>query len=79
MLIVPRNEDANKDYNTKSRQHNQHNQQDATLIKAIAKAYKWKMMLEERKVTSLAEIAERENLNISYGSKMFNLNFLSPA
>lgn len=48
------------------------------MIKAIAKAYKWKVMLEEQKVLSLAEIAEKENFTSSYVSRIFNLNFLSP-
>jgi len=51
---------------------------DEKMIKAIAKAYKWKIMLDEQRVSSLAEIAEKENLTASYVSRIFNLNFLSP-
>ncbi len=51
---------------------------DKKMIKAVAKAYKWKTLLDEQKVSSLAEIAEKENLTSSYVSRIFNLNFLSP-
>ncbi len=51
---------------------------DERIIKTLAKAYKWKVMLEEEQVSSLAEIAEKEAVNTSYVSKIFDLNFLSP-
>jgi hypothetical protein len=51
---------------------------DRNMIKAIAKAYKWKRMLEEEKVQSLADLARKENVSTGYVSKIFNLNFLSP-
>jgi hypothetical protein len=51
---------------------------DEKMIKIIAKAYKWRVMLEEEQVSSLAEIAEKENVHSSYVSKIFDLNFLSP-
>ena len=51
---------------------------DEKIIKSIAKAHKWKIMLDERRASSLAEIAEKENVGSSYVSRIFNLNFLSP-
>ncbi len=61
---------------------------DDKLIKSIARAYKWKIMLDkslpEKKASSktnpssLAEIARIENLSPAYVSKIFDLNFLSP-
>jgi len=51
---------------------------DEKMIKAFAKAYKWKNMLEEGKIGSLAQIAVKENITGSYVSKVFNLNFISP-
>jgi len=51
---------------------------DEKMIKAFAKAYKWKNMLEERQIDSLAQIAVRENITGSYVSKVFNLNFIAP-
>jgi hypothetical protein len=51
---------------------------DDKMIKTIARAYKWKIMVDEGQVKSLAEIAEKENITASYVSRIFNLNFLSP-
>lgn len=51
---------------------------DHKLIKAIARAYKWKTMLSETQNLSLADIARKENLSSTHISKVFNLNFLSP-
>ncbi len=51
---------------------------DDKMIKTIARAYKWKVMVDEGQVKSLAEIAEKENITASYVSRVFNLNFLSP-
>ncbi len=51
---------------------------DETMIKTIAKAHKWKVMIDEGQVSSLADIARKENFGTSYISKVFNLNFLSP-
>lgn len=51
---------------------------DDKMIKTIARAFKWKIMVDEGQVKSLAEIAEKENITASYVSRVFNLNFLSP-
>ena len=51
---------------------------DEKMIKAFAKAYKWKSMLEEDKIGSLAQIAVKENITGAYVSKVFNLNFIAP-
>ena len=51
---------------------------DEKMIKAFAKAYKWKNMLEEGQIDSLAQIAVKENVTGSYVSKVFNLNFIAP-
>ncbi len=51
---------------------------DSKLLKSIAKAHKWKSMLETNNVSSLADIARKEKLTTGYVSKVFNLNFLSP-
>jgi hypothetical protein len=66
MLIMPYDEaDEQKNF-------------DDRIIKMIAKAHKWKVMLEEKKISSLAEIARKEDFGTAYVSKIFNLNFLSP-
>ena len=67
-VIIPQHiapEHANKNY-------------DDTLIKAFAKAYKWKLMLESGEAHNLADISRKEKLNVSYVSKLFRLNFVSP-
>ena len=51
---------------------------DEKMIKAFAKAYKWKNMLKEDKIGSLAQIAVKENITGAYVSKVFNLNFIAP-
>ena len=51
---------------------------DEKMIKAFAKAHKWKNMLEEDKIGSLAQIAVKENITGAYVSKVFNLNFIAP-
>jgi hypothetical protein len=82
MIILPKN--TNKNSNKEDNQKNFDNK----LIKSIAKAYKWKIMLDgtlpDKKASSkidpssLAEIARIENLSPAYVSKIFDLNFLSP-
>ena len=51
---------------------------DEKMIRSISRAYKWKVMIDEERVSSLAVIAQKENLGGAYVSKIFNLNFLSP-
>lgn len=51
---------------------------DDTMIKSIARAYKWKIMIDKEEVESLADIARKENLSTGFVSKIFNLNFLAP-
>jgi hypothetical protein len=45
---------------------------------ALARGHRWLAMLESGKVKSLKEIAERENIDNSYVSRMVNLTYLSP-
>ena len=51
---------------------------DEKMIKAFAKAYKWKNMMEEDEIGALAQIAVKENITGAYVSKVFNLNFIAP-
>ena len=39
---------------------------DENMIKTIARAYKWKVMIDEGQVTSLGEIAEKEKIYFGY-------------
>ena len=51
---------------------------DDTLLKALARAHRWKRMLESGQVRSLNELAEAEKINPSYLSRIFRLTLLAP-
>jgi hypothetical protein len=51
---------------------------DEALLKALARAFKWKSMIEEGQVSSLNELADAEKLNGSYVSRIFRLTLLAP-
>lgn len=51
---------------------------DNTLVKALARAFRWKRMLESGRFASLAELAEHEKINKSYLSRMLRLTLLAP-
>lgn len=51
---------------------------DGKIIKALAKAYKWRVMLEDNEISSLAEISRKEKVTGAYVSRVFNLNFIAP-
>ena len=51
---------------------------DDTLLKALARAYRWKRMLESGQVRSMNELAEAEKINPSYLSRIYRLTLLAP-
>jgi hypothetical protein len=51
---------------------------DDTLLKALARAHRWRRMLENGKASSINELAEIENINASYISRILRLTFLAP-
>lgn len=51
---------------------------DDTLLKALARAHRWKRILESGEVRTLNEIAEAEKINGSYLSRIFRLTLLAP-
>jgi hypothetical protein len=51
---------------------------DETLIRALARAHRWKRMLEEGRYRSAAEIAEAEGLTRSFVNRMMRLTLLAP-
>jgi hypothetical protein len=51
---------------------------DNTLIKAVARAFRWKKMLESGEFATIAELAEREGLTVSFVSRILRLTLLSP-
>jgi hypothetical protein len=51
---------------------------DETLIRALARAHRWKRMLEAGKCRSTAEIAEAEKIDRSFVSRLLRLTLLAP-
>jgi hypothetical protein len=43
---------------------------DNTLVKALARAFRWKRMLESADFTTIAELAEREGIAPSYMTRV---------
>lgn len=53
--------------------------QDQTLIKALARAWRWRTAFEDGSVKSIPELAVREGLQETYIKRLLKLAFLSPA
>jgi ParB-like chromosome segregation protein Spo0J len=53
-------------------------QLDGTLVKALARAWRWQRMLDEGIYTSVSEIGDAENISKSYVSRILRLALLSP-
>ena len=51
---------------------------DNTLVKALARAFRWKRMLESSEFTTIAELAEREGIAPSYMTRVLRLTLLAP-
>jgi len=51
---------------------------DSTLIKALARAYRWKRILEAGEFATIAELAEREGIAPSYMTRLLRLTLLAP-
>jgi len=51
---------------------------DNTLVKALARAFRWKRMLESEEFTTIAELAERERIAPSYMTRVLRLTLLAP-
>lgn len=52
---------------------------DGTLVKAIARAFRWQKMLETGQYATVREIAKAERINPSYVSRVLRLTLLAPA
>jgi len=52
---------------------------DSTLVKAIARAFRWQRMLETSRYATIKEIARTEKINSSYVSRVLRLTLLAPA
>jgi hypothetical protein len=51
---------------------------DNTLVKALARAFRWKRMLESGEFVTIAELAEREGIAPSYVTRVLRLTLLAP-
>jgi hypothetical protein len=53
-------------------------QPDGTLLKALARAWRWQRMLDEGVYTTVSEIGDTENISKSYVSRILRLALLAP-
>lgn len=51
---------------------------DSALLKALARGFRWRKMLQEGDYQTLEEIADAENINPSYVSRLLRMTLLSP-
>ena len=51
---------------------------DSTLVKALARAFRWKRLLESAEFATIAELAEREGIASSYMTRVLRLTLLAP-
>ncbi|WP_198375101.1 hypothetical protein [Neoroseomonas rubea] len=51
---------------------------DITLIKAVARAFRWQRMMETGRFATISELAAAEMINSSYVSRLLRLTLLSP-
>jgi len=51
---------------------------DPALVKALARAHRWKRLLESGRYASLSELAAAEKIDRSYLGKMLRLTLLAP-
>ena len=52
--------------------------QDITLIKAVARAFRWRRMLESGRFATINELAAAEKINSSYVSRVLRVTLLAP-
>lgn len=51
---------------------------DSTLVKALARAFRWKRMLESGEFASISELAEHEGIAFTYMARVLRLSLLAP-
>jgi hypothetical protein len=51
---------------------------DNTLVKALARAFRWQKLLDDSTFATIEEIANAEKINPSYVSRILRLTLLSP-
>jgi hypothetical protein len=53
-------------------------QPDGTLVKALARSWRWQRMLDDGAYSSVSEIGDAENISKSYVSRILRLSLLAP-
>ncbi|MBF0628727.1 MAG: hypothetical protein HQL91_10985 [Magnetococcales bacterium] len=53
-------------------------ERDETMIQAVAKAWKWRQMLDRKEALNLSEIAAKEKIGETYAGRILELSLLSP-
>jgi hypothetical protein len=51
---------------------------DSTLVKALARAFRWKRMLESGEFATITELAAREGIAPPYLTRVLRLSLLAP-
>jgi len=51
---------------------------DSALVKALARAFRWKRILESGDFVTINELAEREGIAVSYLTRVLRLTLLAP-
>ena len=51
---------------------------DNSMVKALARAFRWQELLENGTYATIAEIAEAENINETYVGRVLRLTLLAP-
>jgi hypothetical protein len=51
---------------------------DETLVKVLARAWRWQRMLEEDRFASIQELAEAERVSLSYINRILRLTMVAP-
>ena len=51
---------------------------DSALLKALARGFRWRKLLESGQFSTIEEIADAENINPSYVSRVLRMTLLAP-
>jgi hypothetical protein len=54
-------------------------QADNAMVKALARAFRWRQLLEDGTYTTIVEIADAEKINEAYVGRVLRLTLLAPA
>lgn len=52
---------------------------DSALLKALAKAHRWRQLLESGEYASISELAQSQGVNRSYACRVLRLTLLAPS